>query len=85
MPPPHASTVFVVVYSDSAAAAVLGVYADLGDANDECRKQAAQAGVAVDMGTSEHGDAARWTAADGASCWVESHAVKAKRSLSTAV
>ena len=79
-------TVFVLLHRDEVASTtlVLGVYADLQDANDECLAQAARAGVSLEHQSSTSGpdtqhlspvEPVRWDTAEGISCWVEEHAV----------
>lgn len=79
MAPQAPSTVYIVVHRDSdAAATILGVFARLGDANDECLAQASQAGFRDVPHSGTLGDVAplRWDAPEGVSCWVETHNVR---------
>ncbi|KZL68369.1 actin polymerization protein [Colletotrichum incanum] len=82
---PHA--VALVLYRDggddvSSTTSVLGAYAGLADANAEARRLAQDQGVKVgDEGAANDINPVRWDAPDGASCWVEMHAVKPKSFL----
>ena len=84
------SAVYVLQHRDAAASTtlVLGVYADLQDANDDCLAQAARAGVFLERRSSTSGpdtqhlspvEPVRWDTAEGISCWVEEHAVVPNR------
>ncbi|KAK2033327.1 hypothetical protein LX32DRAFT_690277 [Colletotrichum zoysiae] len=83
---PHA--VALVLYRDggdddaASTTTVLGVYAGLADANAEVRRLAQEQGVEpAGNGAASAVTPARWDAPDGASCWVEMHAVKPKSLL----
>ncbi|KAK1580430.1 uncharacterized protein LY79DRAFT_307106 [Colletotrichum navitas] len=82
---PHA--VALVLYrdggdGDTSTTTVLGAYAGLADANAEAHRLAREQGVEA-AGKDARSDItpARWDAPDGASCWVEMHAVKPKSLL----
>ncbi|EFQ32331.1 uncharacterized protein GLRG_07475 [Colletotrichum graminicola M1.001] len=82
---PHA--VALVLYrdggdGDASTTTVLGAYAGLADANAEVHKLAREQGVeAAGKDAGSDVTPARWDAPDGASCWVEMHAVKPKSLL----
>ncbi|KFA63844.1 hypothetical protein S40285_04461 [Stachybotrys chlorohalonatus IBT 40285] len=82
--------VYVLVYQDSTTVTVLGVFANLQDANAVCTMQAVDAGVSLTRSQSTDGPDAehmlpfeplRWDTADGVSCWVEEHALTSNRVL----
>ncbi|KAF9880757.1 hypothetical protein CkaCkLH20_01799 [Colletotrichum karsti] len=78
---PHA--VALVLYRDgsdeTSSTSVLGVYAALADANEEARRLAQEQGDAAVVHESAATEPVRWEAPDGASCWVEMHAVTPKK------
>ncbi|KAK1978492.1 hypothetical protein LZ30DRAFT_539594, partial [Colletotrichum cereale] len=83
---PHA--IALVLYRDggeddaASTTTVLGAYAGLADANAEARRLAREQGVETAAeATASDVTPARWDAPDGASCWVEMHAVKPKSLL----
>ena len=82
----HAN-VYVLLYGDPVVTTLLGVFADLQDANEACLRHAAEAGVELVRDSPTSGpdshhlvpvEPMRWDVADGLSCWVEEHSVKAK-------
>lgn len=86
--------VYILFYTDvdnGLATSVLGVFASLQDANDECMSQARAAGITLESESSTLGPTmeliapvqpARWDTPEGASCWVECFDVTPKRVLS---
>ena len=86
-PPP--SKVYIVMHSDPAGATVvLGVFAVLQDANDECFSRARAEDVTLTSESSTTGpsrdhmmpiEPVRWDTADGVSCWVQGFDVIPRR------
>ncbi|KAK5992206.1 hypothetical protein PT974_05607 [Cladobotryum mycophilum] len=86
-------TVYIIIHQDHTAATVLGVFAELQDANRDCLWHASKAGVDLIQESSTMGpdkahlsptEPARWDTADGVSCWVESHIVEPSRVIAPA-
>ena len=82
------SAICILLYSDSCNTTVLGLYADLRDANEECLKYARGAGIVLEHENSTFGpddghyaptEPMRWDAPEGLSCWVEQHTVTPKK------
>ncbi|TEA20064.1 hypothetical protein C8034_v008746 [Colletotrichum sidae] len=77
---PHAAA--LVFYRDgedsTSSTSVLGVYADLADANDKVRKLAEEQGSPLEASRNDL-EPVRWSAPDGAACWVEVHVVTPKK------
>lgn len=80
--------VYVLQYHDGDSVTVLGVFADLQDANHECICHAREAGITLTTESSTLGpdkghilpiEPVRWDTADGVSCWVEEFTVAPKR------
>lgn len=76
--------VYILTHSDDDAVNILGVFADLQDANAECLRQGQSAGVFLSKGSSTTGpdtstfspvEPMRWDTPEGDSCWVEGHTV----------
>ena len=92
-PPP--SKVYIVIHSDPAGATVvLGVFAALQDANDECFSRARAEGVMLKSDSSTTGasrdhivpvEPVRWDTADGVSCWVQGFNVIPQRIASPGI
>lgn len=87
----EAQKVYVLLYTDPSSeltTSVLGVFASLQDANDECFSQARAAGVTLESESSTMGSTkavlvpvqpARWDVPEGTGCWVEAFDVTPKR------
>lgn len=80
-PPVH-----LVIHRDDTAVTIVGVYASLTDANTECISRGGEVGIQLTGGSEEPvpGDMRdvpvepmRWDSAEGVSCWVETHHVRA--------
>ncbi|KAH7325784.1 hypothetical protein B0I35DRAFT_405130 [Stachybotrys elegans] len=78
--------VYVLMHQDSGVGAtVLGVFADMSDANERCLRQATDLGVPLVRESPTEGpdhqhnrpmEPMRWDTAEGVSCWVEEHRVE---------
>ena len=86
-------TVYIILHQDYTTVTILGVFAELQDANMDCLRHASKAGVDLvrespTMGPDkEHMspiEPARWDTPDGVSCWVESHHVEPSRVIAPA-
>lgn len=86
--------VYAILYRDDDTVVILGLYAELQDANEECVHHAKEQGIDLIREYPTWGPAkdcvipikpARWDAAGGAvSCWVESHIVIPPRIIAPA-
>ena len=81
-------TVYMLLYADTNTTNVLGIFADLQDANHECIRYAAEADIDLTSDSSTTGpdqehflplEPLRWDSAEGISCWIEEHTVTPKK------
>lgn len=86
--------VYLVIQTLDSTTTVLGVFADLQDANEECLRQATLAGVTLAVTSTTMGpdrahhspvEPMRWDTPEGDSCYVEMFAVTPRRIVTTAM